>query len=93
GGTRMPAPEMDRSLHAARLGPRAAAEAGTLPDGAMVEVAGAALLLAGGRAFRWSHAGYAPAALPEGPVTVLTPAPILAVLRAGFRVAPHPTAT
>lgn len=79
---------MDRLLHPARVKRREKvthmADAGDLPDGTMVDVGGAAVALWQGRAWRWSFDGYTPTDLPRDQVTVLTPAPIVAVLRAGY---------
>lgn len=90
------AAEIDAVLHAARIGPDRRqrtheAALADLPDGAFVMREGAALLLWRGRFWRWSGDGYADAG-PQGPagagsVRVLTPAPVVAVLRAGYRPA------
>lgn len=92
------APDIDRILHRARLDSRAPrrhrAETGDLPDGTFVLGAGgAALMLAGDAARPYAPSGYG-AALPRprGPVTVLTPAPFVAVLAAGYRPLLHPSA-
>lgn len=93
-GARPPAPEIDRVLHAARVDSRSraqirhAAEAADLPDGAMALLEGVAHLQWQGALHPWSVAGYGPARPPvAGPVTVLTPAPNVAVLAAGYRPA------
>jgi hypothetical protein len=84
------APAMDQILHQARL-PRDAAAAvekiAALPDGAFVLHRQAPHLLWNGRLHPWSHAGYGPASAcnPESEVQPLTPAPILAALKAGYR--------
>ena len=86
---------IDRALHAARAVPRRRlrrtwiARLGALPDGAMVDRDGGghqAWLVADGRLWPWSHAGYgAPAPFdPDIEVTVLTPAPTVASFRAGY---------
>lgn len=90
------AAEMDRVLHAARIhkGMQVThgARFGTLPDGTLVtreEAPGQALLVKDGALLPWSHAGYGgpePAALDLS-VTVLTPAPTVSVLKAGYRPA------
>jgi hypothetical protein len=93
-----PAPEIDRALHAARVTPgrsqrRHLAPAADLPDGSMILWQDRAHLCQGGRALPFAAAGYGPPVpLPQGPVTVLTPAPVIAVLRAGYRPVLHPTA-
>ena len=78
--------DMDAVLHAERLArPRARARAAELPDTAMVAIDGQAWLKLGDRLMAWAPGGYgAGRPLPEGEVEVLTPAAILAVLRAGY---------
>ena len=93
----MRAAEIDRALHAARLEDRTQrrhrAEAATLPEGSMALIGGAAHLIRPGQALRWGPEGYGGAVpLPRGPVTVLTPEPVIAVLRAGWRPVLHPSA-
>jgi hypothetical protein len=96
--THMPsAGAMDAVLHGERLQGRQkrlhllTAPAADLPDGAMVAADGNAWLIAGGRSFRWSHAGYASAALPARIDGLLTPPATLAALRAGYRPVLHPS--
>jgi hypothetical protein len=61
-----------------------------LPDGTMVAVSGEAYLLARGRAFRWTEAGYtAPQSLQRAD-GLLTPPSTLATLRAGYSCLLHP---
>ncbi|MCX7890181.1 MAG: hypothetical protein N2422_10735 [Rhodobacteraceae bacterium] len=93
------AAEMDRLLHPARTrrdwaGATHRAAAGGLPDGAFVVLPGGGpALIRGQRALPFSPAGYgAPLPRPSGPVGVLTPAPLVAVLLAGYRPVLHPTA-
>lgn len=92
------APEMDAALHAARAVPGARAmrrgrtdDVATLPDGAFVLWAGVAHLVWEGALLPWAPGGYGPpSALPRGAgAAVLTPAPTLGVLRAGYAVAPR----
>ncbi|MBA85442.1 hypothetical protein ACSSNL_09705 [Thalassobius sp. S69A] len=89
--------QIDRILHPARVSRdrqqiRHQAEARTLPDGCFV-LGQRPLLLWGDAALPYSPQGYAaPVRRPEGPVTVLTPAPMIAVLRAGYAPRLHPTA-
>ena len=91
---------MDARLHAERVDPRTRrqwtrpAQAGELPDGAMVRRDDACGLLAGGRFLSWSLAGYlAPVALPpDEPVELLTPPSSVAALAAGYRPLLHPSA-
>ena len=93
------APAMDAVLHPARLarapdGATHHARAAALPDGAMILHAGRPALILGPRALPFAPSGYgAPLPRPVGDVAVLTPAPIVAVLRAGYRPALHPSAT
>ena len=89
GGAR--APQMDAVLHQARLTAdrhqqRFQAVSASLPDGTFILWADKAHLLWGGSAYGYVPAGYGgPVDLPRGQVTVLTPAPMLAVFRAGYR--------
>lgn len=98
-GARARAPAIDRALHAARVAPRTRrqvthpARLESLPDGTFVRWQGAPHLVLGERLLRWRHAGYdAAAARPAGEVEVLTPAPLVAVLRAGYAPLLHPSA-
>jgi hypothetical protein len=91
------APEMDAVLHQERLEGRAKrtwkAEAVGLPDGTMIAVGGQALAVRGGKALPWSYGGYGPvSSLPSGPVDVLTPPSVVAVLSEGFAPIWHPSA-
>jgi len=97
-GDRPGADAIDHVLHTARLDPatqrqrRIARPADTLPDGAMVLIADVPHLIRGDAAHPWRPQGYGdPVARPPGSVTVLTPPPILAVLRAGYTPACHPS--
>ena len=89
GGAR--APEIDAALHEARVGAdrgqrRFQAEAAGLPDGCFILWAGAPYLLLGGAALPYFSHGYGTALpRPRGGVTVLTPAPMIRVLSAGYR--------
>lgn len=96
-GGRPGADDMDRRLHAERL-----AAPGTkrtyrermpaLPDGAYVEVGGAAWLVWKDWLLRWSAGGYAESRQRprSGVVTVLTPPSTVAVIEAGYRPSVHP---
>ncbi|MBP0481529.1 hypothetical protein [Sagittula salina] len=79
---------IDRALHRARISHRRKvtfeAKASDLPEGTMVAVADVAFLLWKGRVWRWSFEGYTEADALPLTVTVLTPAPSVAVLRAGY---------
>ena len=89
GGVR--APQMDAALHRARVGAdrqqrRYLAEAKGLPDGCFILWQGVAHLLLGARALPYAPAAYGqPIPRPVGVVEVLTPEPMVAVLRAGYR--------
>lgn len=92
------APEIDTALHAARTrrdGTKVTFEAPArdLPDGTMIRTPDGPALLLAATALPWTPAGYgAPAPRPRGTATVLTPAPIVALLRAGLSIALHPSA-
>jgi hypothetical protein len=89
------ADDMDRVLHAARIGPhrrQALYLDDDPPPGAFVALPAPHLVL-GDRLLPFTPSGYgAPVARPGGPLTVMTPAPTVAVLRAGYRPVLHPTA-
>lgn len=84
---------MDSALHAARVRRdrsqvRLSLTAEALPQGAMILRDSGPALIWHGALHGWTAAGYGPAEpLPKGLQTVLTPAPSLAVLAAGY--APH----
>ncbi len=92
------APEIDRALHAGRVdrGRRQVthrAPAGGLPDGVFVALPGGPALILGRAALPFAPAGYGAATgRPQGEVTVLTPAPTVAALAAGYRPELHRTA-
>jgi hypothetical protein len=81
---------IDLALHDARLDGRARrlppARWPDLPAGAMVLAQGAPALVTGAGLWRWSFAGYTP--LPDAPesVALITPAPLVALMRAGLAV-------
>lgn len=88
---------MDAQLHDARLEARDkrvfVAEAAGLPQGTIIRTAGAPRLLLGETSLRWTPSGYdRPLPRPQGRVTVLTPAPVVALLSDGLAVALHPSA-
>jgi hypothetical protein len=91
--------DIDRVLHAERVGPDRGkrlhdATLGDLPDGAMVAEGKHAWLVHGGELLAWSPFGYRerrPAVAPAS-VRALTPPSIVAVIRAGYRPALHPSA-
>ena len=82
--------DMDAALHGARLGERVWQECEGLPDGVFVRVAGRSFLLLGDKMWPFAPAGYGGAvAQVRGRVEVLTPAPTVTVLRAGYRPILH----
>jgi hypothetical protein len=101
------APQVDKRLHKERLasGGRApvvsAEELAGLPDGAMVADGGDAYAMRGGKALRWSFAGYGDrvGGDPVGfggfagrPIRLLTPATTVSVLRQGYEPVWHASA-
>jgi hypothetical protein len=87
-GKRANAEQLDRALASQRLRPYPE-DFAALPDGAMVEVDGQALLKWRGKAFAWRHAGYAPAPVPSGPVEVLTPEGTVEAIAKGYKPVVH----
>jgi hypothetical protein len=89
---------MDAVLHASRLDGTAqrthGAALGELPDGVIVERAGAPFLWSGGALRPWAAKGYGPpeAARAGDRVTVLTPAATVAVIANGYGVSTHRSA-
>lgn len=86
---------IDDVLHAARITRQRRqvthlAEASDLPDGTMISLDGQPQLLWQGRRYGWSFDGYRLLGpQPQGEVTVLTPTPLVAILRAGYRPEVH----
>lgn len=83
---------LDRALHTHRVDSRSRAQkrhpadAAGLPDGAMILLDGQPALVWHGAARLWTPEGYLPPRpLPQGEVTVCTPAPTVAAMRAGYR--------
>jgi hypothetical protein len=82
---------LDRALQEDRLESRGRmrrwqAPADRLPDGAMVELGGAAFLVWRGALRGWTPGAYTLARrAPEGPLRVLTPRAICAAMAAGYR--------
>ena len=99
-GTRPKAPQMDKALHAARIVPRTRtqlrhqAPLRDLPEGAMILRDGTACLLLQDEVLPYRRAHYGPPQRRSRTetVTVLTPVPMLNVLRAGFIPALHASA-
>jgi hypothetical protein len=102
GESRPRAQDLDATLDGARVDRRAKrqvtheAELAGLPDGSFVRLAGveAPLLVLGDTVRPYDPAGYGPPIeRPAGArVTVLTPRPVVAVLRAGYRPVLHGSA-
>lgn len=98
-GERLLAKQMDHVLHTARIDPATRkqrvtqAHCSDLPPGAFVNVHGKPHLWAAGHLWPWHPSGYGAAlAPPAASVTVLTPPPLLTVLRAGYVPKHHPSA-
>ncbi|PSJ61570.1 hypothetical protein [Pseudaminobacter soli (ex Li et al. 2025)] len=93
--------DIDSRLHAERLasgGQRirlGQSELAALPDGAMVAQGGDAFAIKGGKMWRWSFGGYQSSpGLADGAggeFSLLTPPTTIAVLRAGYEPAWHPS--
>ena len=90
---------MDRRLDADRLAaPRTRrthrAAASAVPDGAFVDIDGAAWLVWKGALHAWTAAGYAERRrAADGLLTVITPRALVDVIRAGYEPGVHPTAS
>ena len=63
----------------------------SLPDGAMVALAGSAFTLRAGRAYRWTYKGYASPETLRHAEGLLTPPSTLLVLSSGYRPVFHPS--
>lgn len=89
------ADQMDLELHPARVDRHKkkvayAADPAGLPDGCIVAHRSAPHLILGRKLRRWTPAGYGDGeALPQAPVAVLTPAPIVDCLRVGYLPSIH----
>jgi hypothetical protein len=91
-----PAEVMDRVLHRERLLPpadRPQVDHRTLPDAAMVAIGDEAFLILGGRARRFSFAGYGKDRELPVAARLLTPPSIVRALAAGYRPLLHPSAS
>lgn len=95
GGERPSAVEMDKVLDAERREGRAKKRhalpmpPARMPDGVMLADAKACYVTTKGRALRWSFEGYAPAALPEGDLAMLTPPSTFRAIAAGYAPVLH----
>ncbi len=94
------AKQMDALLQSSRVIPGSRKQLTTqlnathLPDGAMFSDKGKIYLISGGLVRQFSEKGYgAVSETPQHVVDVLTPMPILHVLRAGFKVSVHKSAS
>lgn len=74
--------EIDSALRVAQ--PSTAGPADKLPDGAMITAGGSPLLWWGGHWLDWSFDGYAATHMTPLVGKLLTPKPIIAVLKAGY---------
>jgi hypothetical protein len=85
--------DIDRTLHVARLAGPWRAEAANIPERTFILWQEVPHLRLARSLRRWSPEGYGPALpLPSGPVSVLTPAPMVAAIGAGWRPVLHPSA-
>ena len=96
-GAEADADSMDLRLHAERLDGKKKrtyrSDVAALPDGTYVARDESAWLVWNGALHDWSDRGYVRRERPSrGLVAVLTPPSIVAILRAGYRPAVHPTA-
>lgn len=87
---------IDRALHKARIHRREKvtfdAPVADLPDGTIITDGDMPVLIWRGRQYRWSFGGYKLQATPvTGIAEVLTPAPLIAVFRQGYRPEVHPS--
>jgi hypothetical protein len=92
-----PAPtaaEMDRTLHAERLGSRERTALAALPPGAIFAAGGGFHLRTEAGALAWSFAGYRPGPgfAPDAIVEAVTPSHVRAALARGYRPELHPSA-
>jgi hypothetical protein len=91
------APDIDRVLHTERLNGRAKRlhaqpmPLEKLPDGAMVQAAGASYLLAQGRVLLWSFDGYREVKDALNDAALLTPPSVVHAFLAGYRPVLHPS--
>lgn len=86
---------MDKVLHQERMstpGIVSLKDAANLPSGAMLMVDGTYFAKRQNGYLQWSGAGYAPARLPGGTISLLTPPSILAVLQSGYQPVWHESA-
>jgi hypothetical protein len=99
GQGRPRADDIDRVLHAERVGPERGkrvhhVRVGDMPDGAMLDLDGAAWLLLDGELLEWSPFGYGARrrAVRTDRVALLTAPSMVEVIRRGYEPALHPSA-
>jgi len=85
----------DRTLHAERFAQKAEVDASVLPDGAMLDIGGAAYAVRGRHLLRWSFGGYSEIRPRNGSMRgrLLTPPSIAAILAGGYEPRWHPSAS
>jgi hypothetical protein len=91
------APEIDAVLHGERLASGKKLHPlpmrlERLPDGAMVQAGAESFLIAGGRALKWSPAGYRRVERVPSEAKLLTPPSTVRAFIAGYRSLLHPSA-
>jgi len=96
-GSSANARSLDAALHLARIDGHGqkhhSASAESLPDGTFILIDQSAHLLAGDQAHPYAPGGYtASIPRPQGIVSVVTPAPSVAAMAAGYRPQLHPSA-
>ena len=90
------ATEIDRVLHAERLDRRnkrlhaLEGRVSALPDGAMIAAGRESYLIAQGRVWNWSFAGYRAIDTEPADARLLTPPSTMRALRAGYKPVLHP---
>ena len=97
GVTGVKATEMDAVLHRERLEGRNKClhaldePIGALPDGTMIAVGNECYLIARGRVWQWSFAGYRAVDTELADARLLTPPSTMRALRAGYKPVLHPS--
>ena len=79
------ADDLDRRLHAERLGPKRKRDVASLPDGAFVLVGDEPWLVVGGELLCWTPGGYAERRSATGRATLVTPPTSVRVLASGWK--------
>jgi hypothetical protein len=98
GVTELHAPEMDAVLHRQRLASGKKlhplpTKLEQLPDGTMVQDGDGSFLIVGGRALKWSSAGYTSATRSLENAMLLTPPSTVLAFAAGYQPVLHPSAS